>query len=118
MEVQFEDGIGFLIAKAAGTYSLDAMLRMFERVAAEAHARGMRRVLLDVIQVNGDVSDLDRYDMGRRAAEVFAHVERIGVIRNPQLRYTGFAFDVAQNRGLDARAFVERTDAERWLTGD
>ena len=118
IEVQFEDGPGILVASATGSYSLEAMLPMLERVAAEARTRGARRVLIDVSRVGGEVPDLDRYEMGKYAAGTFAHIERLGVLRAPDLRYTGFAFDVAQTRGLDARPFVARAQAERWLASD
>jgi len=116
--VQFEDSPGILVAGATGSYSLETMLPMLERVAAEARTRGARRVLLDVSQVGGEVPDLDRYEMGKRAAGMFAHIERLGVLRPSHLRYTGFAFVVAQNRGLDARPFLDRAEAERWLASD
>ena len=118
MEVQFEDGPSILVASATGSYSLEAMLATLECVAAEARSRAARRVLLDLRSVTGEVPDLDRYDLGKHAAETFAHVERLGVIRSPHLRYSAFAFDVAQNRGLDARPFLDRAEAERWLASD
>lgn len=116
MEVQFQDGLGLLVASATGSYSLEAMLPMLDKVAAEASARGVQRILLDLRDVTGDVPDLDRYELGKHAAKAFAHVDRLGVLRQARLRHTSLAFDVAQNRGLDARAFLDRTEAERWLT--
>lgn len=116
--MQFEDSPGILVASATGSYSLETMLPMLESVAAEARTRGARRVLLDVSQVGGEVPDLDRYEIGKHAAGTFAHIERLGVLRSPHLRYTGFAFDVARNRGLDARPFLDRAEAERWLASD
>ena len=118
MDVHFEDGPGYLLARTIGAFALPAMLATFEKIAAEARARGVRRVLIDSASMSGEIPELDRYDLGKRAAETFAHVERLAVLRSTGIRYTGFAFDVAQNRGLDARAFVDRAEAERWLLSD
>jgi len=115
MEVHFEDEPSFLVARAAGSFSLEGMIATFEKTAAVARARGARRVLFDAAAITGDLPDLDRYDLGKRAAEVFAHIERLAVVRPANVRYTGFAFDVAQNRGLDARAFLDPKAAADWL---
>ena len=90
---------------------------MLEVVAAETKANGVRRVLIDAIDVTGDMPDLDRYDFGKRAAELLGHIERLAILRGPGFRYSGFFFDVAQNRGLQTRAFLVREEAVAWLTG-
>jgi hypothetical protein len=104
-----------LVAKAMGSYSLESLLAVFEKLAAAARMRDVRRVLLDLSAVAQDIPDLDRYDMGKRGAELFTHVDRLAVVRGAHHRYTGFAVDVAQNRGLDARGFLDRTEATQWL---
>jgi len=43
------------------------------------------------------------------------HVERLAIVRPAHLRYTRFGIDVAHNRGLDIRAFVDAKTAEDWL---
>jgi hypothetical protein len=93
------------------------MLALLEGIGTTARARGARRILLDLVGVTGDLPDLDRYDLGKEAAALLAHIERLAVIRRADLRYTGFAFDVAQNRGLDARGFIDPKQAEVWLVG-
>jgi len=106
-----------LLVRASGAYALKEMLAVLEGMGATARARGARRILLDVSKVSGDLPDLDRYDLGKGAAALLAHIERLAVVRRADLRYTGFAFDVAQNRGLDARGFIDPKEAEAWLAG-
>ena len=117
LRFDIEDGPGYLVVHVAGAFSLKESLATLEKAASVARARGMRRILFDASQVTGNPSDIDRYDVGKEAAELFAHIERLAFVRWATSRYTGFAFDVAQNRGLDARAFLDRAEAERWLTG-
>ena len=116
MDVQIEEGADFLIVSVAGPYSLKGTLGMLEKAASAAHTHGLRRILVDASKVTGDPSDVDRYDVGKESAHIFAHVERLALVHWATARYTGFAFHVAQNRGLDARPFRERSEAERWLT--
>jgi hypothetical protein len=116
MEVQLEDGDpALLVAKAMGSYSLESLVAVFEKLAAAARRRGLRLILLDLSAIPQDIPDLDRYDMGKRGAEIFTHVDRLAVVRGTQHRYSGFAVDVAQNRGLDARGFLDRAEAAQWL---
>ena len=91
-------------------------LKLFERIAEVAKERGAQRVLIDAIAIDGDMPDLDRYDLGKRAASLLSDIGRIAVVRGPSIRYTGFAFEVAQNRGLDVRSFADRAEAVAWLT--
>src|SRR5262245_47603161 len=115
MQVQFEDGPGYLVVNMAGGFALKESLAVLEKAASAARAKGMRRILIDASRVTGDPSDMDRYDAGKEAAGVFAHIERLAFVRWASARFTGFAFDVAQNRGLDARPFLDRKEAEAWL---
>jgi hypothetical protein len=115
LNAQYEDAPRFLLVRASGAYALKEMLALFEGMGTTARARGVRRMLLDVSEVTGDVSDLDRYELGKEAAALLAHVERLAVVRRPDLQYTSFAFDVAQNRGLHARGFIDPKEAEAWL---
>jgi hypothetical protein len=114
MEVQFEYAGAFLIAKVSGVFSLPAMLSIVEKIAAEARARQAQRVLVESFGVTGDIPDIDRYDLGKRAAEMLLHVERVAILRPAHLS-TGFGIDVARNRGLDIRAFLDAKTAEDWL---
>lgn len=100
-----------------GDYSLADGLALFQRVAATARERGARLVLVDLVGLVGDIPDLDRYDLGKEGAEILGHVERLAVVRAPGYRYTGFAVDVARNRGLNIRVFTDRSEAIEWLTG-
>jgi len=106
-----------LFVRASGPYALKEMLAVLKGMGVTAQARGARRILLDLSEVTGDPPDLDRYELGKEAAALLAHIERLAVIRRAELRYIRFAFDVAQNRGLNARGFVDRKEAEAWLAG-
>ena len=95
---------------------MEKAVRLLEMVAAEAQGKGSRRVLIDAVNITGDMPDLDRYDFGKRAAQLLGHVDRLAILRGPGFRYTGFFFEVAQNRGLQTRAFLVREEAVAWLT--
>jgi len=115
MEVQFEDAGAFLIAKVSGVFSLRAMLSIVEKIAAEARARHAERVLVESLDVTGDIPNIDRYYLGKGAAEMLLHVERVAILRPAHLRYARLGIDVAHNRGLDIRAFLDAEAAKDWL---
>ena len=117
LDVRFVEDPGYLVVSAAGPSSREKAMRLLEDIAAEAKHKGVQRVLIDAVDVTGDMPDLDRYDFGKRAAELLGHVERLAILRGPGFRYTGFFFDVAQNRGLQTRAFAVREEAIAWLIG-
>ena len=117
LNAQYEDAPRFLLVRATGAYALKELLAVLEERGATAQSRGARGILLDLAVVTGYVPDLDRYDLGKEAAALLAHIERLAIVRRADLRYTSFAFDVARNRGLDARGFVDAKEAETWLVG-
>ncbi len=115
--LDIEETPGYLLARLGGPYSLANALAALERIAVVSRERKARAILLDVTGMSGDIPDLDRYDIGKEAAEVFPHIHRVGILSMPGKRVTGFAIDVAANRGLDMRAFLDRAEAAAWLAG-
>ena len=117
MDLGLAEDSRYLVARPAGASTLEKAVRLLEIIAAETNEKGVRRVLIDAVDVTGDMPDLDRYDFGKRAAGLLGHVERLAILRGPGFRYTGFFFDVAQNRGLQTRAFLVRKEAVAGLIG-
>jgi hypothetical protein len=117
VKLRLDEIPGRLAARVAGEYALADFLALIETIAARCSVAGTTRVLLDLSEVTGDPPDLDRYDLGRQAAAILGHVQRVAVVLGPAIRYTGFAVDVAQNRGLDLRSFRSEQEALDWLTG-
>jgi len=115
--VEIRDADGYLLATQAGDYSLADSLAHMERVAAVTRERKLRRVVFDITRLVGDVPDMDRFEIGKEAAEIFQHVDRVAIVMAGSARSNGFALDVAANRGLDMRSFVSAAEAIDWVKG-
>lgn len=115
MKLQFAQQPGYLEARIDGIERLEHYLAAFRQVADEAARLGARRLYLDLATVGVDLPDLDRFELGREAAALFRQVDRVAVLMHPRARYTGFAIDAANNRGLEVQAYFTAGDALGWL---
>jgi hypothetical protein len=109
-----EDGV--LVATAAGRVSLSEAVSVFTKVCDVAAERG-NRILVDVLSVEGELSTMERYELGRTVAEycksrsLNPKVATVGT----QPLIDGFGALVARNRGLLAETFSELQKARDWL---
>jgi hypothetical protein len=115
MNVDSKEGV--LVATAAGQVSLSEAISVFTKACDVAAERSGDRILVDCLSVEGELSTMDRYELGRTVAEYcnsrsttpkVATVGRLPVIN-------GFGAQVAANRGLVAETFSESQEAMDWL---
>lgn len=82
-----------------------------------ADDRGFDKILADCSAVEGTLSDLERYELGRTMAEYClsrCKNPNVATIGKPPT-INGFVALVARNRGLNAETFSERQPALDWL---
>ena len=97
--------------------SLREAIRVFTKACDVAAEKGLNLILVDCLSVKGELSTLERYELGRTMAEYSlsrdenAHIATIG--QPPTIN--GFVAQVARNRGLNAETFSERQPALDWL---
>jgi hypothetical protein len=104
--------------RLAGDYTLDGFKRVIDEIRVETERRGCERVLVDTTaMVLQDLPFLDRYEMGRYAAEIWGHRIKGAVIVRADL-LTGFVETVAVNRGARVGVFVDEGQALAWLLSD
>jgi len=119
MDLKVESADGVLVATAAGRVSLSEAIRVFTKVCDVASARGFDRILVDCLAVEGELSTVDRYELGRTMAEYCnsrSTTPRVATVGKLPLM-NGFAARVASNRGLAAETFSESQKAMDWLKG-
>jgi hypothetical protein len=86
-------------------------------ICGAATERGFNRILIDCLGVEGELSDLDRYEIGKTMAKdclkrsMFPAIALVG--KPPTI--TGFEAEVALNRGLMVVKFSERQAGLGWL---
>jgi hypothetical protein len=117
MDVRIESRDTMLWVTITGQVSLAGAVENAKKFCDTSADLGLNRILVDCSKLKGELSTLDRYELGRTAAE-YAVSKRIA----PVLAFVGhpptidgFAARVASNRGLVASVFSERQAALDWL---
>ena len=106
----------FLLATAAGRVSTTEVLRVFKTVIDAATERGFDKILLDFLEVTGELSTFDLYRIGKAMAEYCASkaiCPKVAAVGKPPT-VAGFGAEVASNRGLTSMTFSERKPALKW----
>jgi hypothetical protein len=112
------DNRDHLCAHLAGDYSLDGFKRVIDEVRVETERRGCEKVLVDMTALAlEDLPILDRYEMGRYAAEVWGYRVKVAVTARADL-VNNFAETVAVNRGARVAVFADEGRAMAWLLSD
>jgi len=117
LKVESEDGV--LVATAAGWVSLSEAISVFTKACDVAAEMGFDRILVDCLSVEGELSTMDRYELGRTVAEYCTSrsmTAKVATVGKPPL-IDGFAARVAWNRGLVAETFLGLQEAMDWLKG-
>ena len=117
MELKLEPRNGHLLATITGRLSLSEAIGGYKKVCDVAADRGFDKILADCSGVEGKLSDLERYELGRTMAEyALSRCKNLNVATIGQPPpINGFVAQVARNRGLNAETFSERQAALNWL---
>jgi hypothetical protein len=119
MELKLESRDGFLFATATGRVSFREALECCENVCDAAAERGFGKILFDCLAVEGELSIMERYQIGKTMAQnclTRSRTATVALIGKPPT-ITGFEAEVAMNRGLMILTFSERQAALDLLNG-
>ena len=94
-----------------------AVMSAFQRAVQACLARQQSRLLIDVRDVYGEVSIMDRFDFGERMAMLLMkHDLRIAFLcRADQVTAEGFLENVMRNRGARVRVETDESRLLEWL---
>lgn len=105
---------GWFAIDVAGRYDLEDAQALIHRVLAEADARQVRRALVDLLQVAGNIPDWERFFLGKETAAVLGASVQLAVVA-PAEKINYFWENVAVNRGARVGVFPNRLEAQAWL---
>jgi len=108
---------GFLLAIAVGEVSFDSAVESCRDMCDLAAGFGLRKILLDCLAVEGDLSPDERFELGKTIAEYCQsklRVPAIALVGKP-LAVTGLGATVASNRGVPMEIFSNRELGLDWL---
>jgi hypothetical protein len=119
MDLKLESRDDLLLATASGQMSLSAVLELHKQISDAAAERGFKKILFDCSAVTGEISVVERYQLGKTVAEHCLQRSMspgIAVVGKPPT-IDGLVARVAWNRGIFVETFSERQAAMRWLNG-
>lgn len=112
--ISVDHGPKFLQITCVGEATVADWFGAFSLASSVASRSGERRILLDMLGVEFDLTAEQRSEIGRHGAEVLAGFERVASVIPPAL-YTGDAERAAQKQGLTVRSFADLQTAMQWL---
>ena len=116
MELKLEPQDGYLLAAVSGHASLEEAIKCYKQAHDNAASRGMNKILVDCSAVEGVLSELEKYELGRSMAEYsLGSAMKVAKVTTPPA-IAEFVSLVASNRGLTAATFSNRQAAVRWLS--
>ena len=102
---------------ASGAAKLDDYRDLASITAVAAATRWYRRALIDLLDVDPQLSFTDHLRLGEHVAEVLSHLDRAATVV-PAKYKTGTSEKAAQNSGLALKTFISRAAAEECLLED
>jgi hypothetical protein len=110
----------YLLAVASGRLSFHQVLAQFFSMQLIANSKGLEKILVDATEVEGDITDAEREELGMKVAQYSATLRgttRIAIVGRPPA-ITGIGAAVARGFGLPCETFRDRREALKWLAED
>lgn len=105
----------FTSLKATGEATFEDFVQLIDRLAEETRQRGDKRLLVDLLDVGGELKFTEHFQIGERAAVRLTHLEKVASVV-PETKLTRTSEKVALTRGFQLRVFSSMTEAIRWLS--
>ena len=116
--LELEERDGYLEARFLGAFAVDRFNRQAEAASKACRVKKLKKLLVDLLRLDANLSTLERYELASHAVRVSAGL-RVALLVIPTfLDPNKFGLMVAQNRGLVVDAFTERQKAVDWLRAD
>lgn len=97
-----------------GPASLDDFVALMATLGEETRVQGDRRILVDLLGVQGELKFTDHFQLGSQAAQLLRHLDKLASVV-PAEKITHTSEKVAQKQGFQLRVFTSVEAAERWL---
>jgi hypothetical protein len=107
---------GYLSLKAEGIYTLPDCEGLADRVVAESSRTDCTNILIDLSELTGNVSDIDRFWLGEYVARVWKPPLRVAIVYRAS-EINKFFENVASNRAVSTRVEPDVQTALKWLMG-
>lgn len=103
-----------LFVKYTDPFQLDTFVALIREVAGICREAGHTKVLVDVSEMPGTMSTMDRFRLGVEGAAAFRKLAQVAIYYQKQ-KMDKFAETVGVNRGAVVRVFFDLEAARKWL---
>jgi hypothetical protein len=107
----------FTSMKVTGTASLEAFSQLILSMGEQTRLRGDKRVLVDLLEVAGDLKFTEHFKMGEQVARRLQHLDKVASVVPPE-KLTRTSEKTALKQGFQLRVFTSMNEAIHWLTQD
>ena len=115
MNVGVTQETGYLSLKVTGAYSLSDFEALANRVMVESAKNNLRNILLDIVEVSGNVPTLDRFFLGEYVSRLWQPSLRVAIVYRAK-DIDKFFETVAVNRATQTIVVPDLQTAWEWLT--
>jgi hypothetical protein len=104
----------FTLCKVVGPASMDDFATLIVAMGEATQKAGDKRVLVDLLGVEGEMKFTDHFQIGQMVAQYMRHLDRIASVV-PEDKITRTSEKVAVKQGMQLRVFTSMNEAIRWL---
>ncbi|MFC5499822.1 STAS/SEC14 domain-containing protein [Caenimonas terrae] len=105
---------GYVRVQAAGPNSIGDCVELISMIARETVYWSDRRVVVDLRQVDGELTPTEQIFIGELVAQDLAHLERVASVVPPR-SLTRNSERAAQELGSQLRVFDDESQALAWI---
>ena len=111
---RIENRTNYLFVEFDDAYQLEVILSLMREVAEVCRQQKFSKVLVDLSNMPGKISIMDRFQMGVAGANTFRGVAQVALIYRKD-EINRFAETVGVNRGANVAVFGDAESAKKWL---
>jgi hypothetical protein len=100
--------------KVSGTYEFEDAREFIRLLPRESAARNCQRILVDLLQLQDDIPDWERFFLGKETAEILGPSIQLAIAA-PAEKINHFWENTAVNRGANVGVFPTKEHALHWL---
>jgi hypothetical protein len=110
----FKNRGGYIYVQYDEAYTKSNFIELMKEAYEKCAESGCKTLLVNVSEMKGTISTIDRFELGVQGALIFKNTFKIAVVYKEE-EINQFAETVGINRGMNARVFGSMEKAFEWL---
>jgi len=115
--IEYQEHPGYLHFRILGPYDFEDYQAAIRAMHAACSERAIRKSLIDITPIEGDIPQFDRYNLGIVFAGVWGREPKVAIMV-PSAKINRFFENTAVNRQARVKVFPDEPSALVWLLRD